>query len=472
MKYKIVVDKQGRLNPSEEKREYEIDIEELHVRGNIYDSLIITKDEDYVIRRLQKNEYNALNVLDEPVIESLDDINIELFEGDNYIYLKDMTGNKIYAEYLLKNEFTDRYVTKNEMNAEINAKANQIELNVTQKLEEYTPNLDEYSTTQEIQSMIQIEANSIKSSVSSEYATKTALNTTKSNIEASLELKVDTDDLISEINASADRISLTSGRLVITSGNFKLNSSGNITCTGGTIGGFTLGSKKFSCNLSGAYQYSVFDQMIGLGFAMSCFSPSSLYSLWNVNNDNAIDVFDVLAMQQGTTKNITGTFSINTDNPKDCIVVNNGSNTAVSIGVGGINSYMIVARNIVCCNSVGDSFSGVVINGSTGYVYAKSFSNTSLAELKKNIEELGNTIDIIENSKIYTFNYKTEENEQKKHIGFVIGEEYNTPKEVIDENERGIDLYAMNSIEWKGLQECIKLIKDLQNRVEILEGGM
>ena len=69
MKYKIIVDKQNRDNPSTERREYEIDIEELHFRGKIYDSLVITKDEDYVMRRLQKSEYNALNVLEEPIKE-------------------------------------------------------------------------------------------------------------------------------------------------------------------------------------------------------------------------------------------------------------------------------------------------------------------------------------------------------------------------------------------------------------------
>ena len=107
MKYKIIVDKQSRINPSTEKREYEIDIAELHVRGEIYDSLVITKDEDYVMRRLQKNEYNVLNVLEEPVKEVIPDLNIELFEGDNYIYLLDIIGNKLYAEYLVKNDFTD-----------------------------------------------------------------------------------------------------------------------------------------------------------------------------------------------------------------------------------------------------------------------------------------------------------------------------------------------------------------------------
>ena len=79
MQYKIIVDKQSRLNPSEEKKEYIINIEELRAKGNVYDSLVITKDEDYVMRRLSLSEYGVLSVLEQEVKESLEDINIELF---------------------------------------------------------------------------------------------------------------------------------------------------------------------------------------------------------------------------------------------------------------------------------------------------------------------------------------------------------------------------------------------------------
>jgi len=57
---------------------------------------------------------------------------------------------------------------------------------------------------------------------------------------AKIELKVsktDNDQIISMINASADRISLTAGRLVITSGNFQLDEYGNITATGANLSG-------------------------------------------------------------------------------------------------------------------------------------------------------------------------------------------------------------------------------------------
>ena len=165
MQYKIIVDKQSSSNPSSEKKEYIIDIEELRVKGNVYDSLNIEMDRTYVTRRLSLSEYGVLSVLDEPKIEELKDLDIKLFEGDNYIYLMDMQGNKFYAEYLVKNDFNDIYATKNEMNSSIQQTAQSIELSVNQKL-------TGYATTQEMNSAIQQTAQSITSSVSANYATK------------------------------------------------------------------------------------------------------------------------------------------------------------------------------------------------------------------------------------------------------------------------------------------------------------
>lgn len=441
MKYRIIVDKQPRKDPSGEKKEYIIDIEELRKKGEIYDSLIITKDEDYVIRRLSLSEYCVLSVLAEPTKEELN-LNIELFEGDNYIYLMDMQGNKIYAEYLINNDFNDLYATKVELN-----------------------------------SVIEQTFNSILSKVEATYATGDELNTVKNTLTASLELKINTEDLISEINASADVITLQSGRLVINSGNFQLDSSGKITAISGKIGGFTLDSTKFEAIINGIYDYNRYDANNILCTYVGHINETSITSnLYDLDGDGQVDAFDaqdileIVAKKKTNTKKIAGTFKINSEDAKNCISIERNGNLAVSIGIGGINSHLISAENIVCSTNSSGSFSGVAMNGSTGEVLAKSFNNSSLAEMKKNIEELKDTINIIENAEIYKFNYKTEEDKQKKHIGFVIGEGYKTPEEVISTSGKGIDMYTMTSIEWKCLQECIKIIKDLKRRVETLEG--
>lgn len=147
MKYKIVVDKQGRTNPSADKKEYIIDIEELRFKGNVYDSLVITKDEDYVMRRLKLTEFYVLEELETPIKEAIPSLNIELFEGDNYIYLIDMVGNKFYAEYIVKNDFTDTYTTKSEFKTGIEQTSKKIEIMASTKLDK-----DEFATYLEINS--------------------------------------------------------------------------------------------------------------------------------------------------------------------------------------------------------------------------------------------------------------------------------------------------------------------------------
>lgn len=219
MKYKIIVDKQPRTNPSTEKQEYEIEIEELRCKGDVADSLIITKDEDYVMRRLSLSEYHVLSVLAEPVKETLEQTNIKLFEGDNYIYIQDMVGNKFYAEYLVKNDFTDTYVTKNQMNSAINETAEKIELSVTKTLEGY-------ATTEKMNSKITQTADKINLEVSKKVNDEELTG-------ANIALRINNDESEAQINA--DKININGA--ISANGNFKVDKDGNMECQNGKFDG-------------------------------------------------------------------------------------------------------------------------------------------------------------------------------------------------------------------------------------------
>lgn len=101
--------------------------------------------------------------------------------------------------------------------------------------EDVNEKFTEYSTTTQMNSAINQSASSILTTVSSNYATK-----------ASLELKVDKDKLISEINASADVITLKSNRFILDSTNAKISADGTVNFIGGTIGGWNISSTKLS----------------------------------------------------------------------------------------------------------------------------------------------------------------------------------------------------------------------------------
>lgn len=213
MQYKIIVDKQPSSNPSSEKKEYIINIEELRIKGNVYDSLNIELNRTYVTRRLSLSEYGVLSVLNEPIIQELTDVDIKLFEGDNYIYLMDMQGNKFYAEYLIKNDFNDIYATKNEMNSSISQTAQSIELSVNQKLEGY-------STKEEMNSSISQTAQSITSTVNKkfkDYSTteemQSKITQTANSINSEVSKKVGKSEIISRINQSAETIKINANKI-------------------------------------------------------------------------------------------------------------------------------------------------------------------------------------------------------------------------------------------------------------------
>ena len=340
MQYKIIVDKQSRTNPTTQKKEYVIDIEELRCKGNVYDSLIITKDEDYVMRRLSLSEYNVLTVLEQPKKEVIKDINIELFEGDNYIYLADMVGNKFYAEYLIKNDFNEIYATRNEMNSAINQTAQQIELTVNQKL-------TSYSTTEEMNSAIEMKADSITSSVSKTYATKDQLNTAKTEIKQTTDAitttvskKVGNDEIISKINQSAEKvgidankiqlsandilnllagntINLTSKNIVISSDKFSVDKNGNMVCndaklkgtietSNGSIGGWKINSDGLSNgtvfikNDGASTIYTVADLIIIRGYLMKYTGfelSTAMIKHYDINGDGAVTPADYVTLQ-------------------------------------------------------------------------------------------------------------------------------------------------------------------------------
>ena len=66
------------------------------------------------------------------------------------------------------------------------------------------------------------------------------------DLEAELELKVNSEDLISEINASANVIRLKSNRLVVESDNLQIYEDGTLKTQRGEIGGFILHDKILS----------------------------------------------------------------------------------------------------------------------------------------------------------------------------------------------------------------------------------
>lgn len=122
-----------------------------------------------------------------------------------------------------------------------------------------------------------------------------------------------------------------------------------------------------------------------------------------------------------------------------------------------------------------------------GHIYCNNgVEPFSLADKKRNIEKYNNSaLNEILNTDIYYYNYKEDNENTKKRVGAVIGEDYRCSKEIIGTEHKGIDLYSMMSVAYKAIQEQQEMIenlekankrqeetiKDLTTRVKELEKG-
>ena len=409
MQYKIIVDKQSRTNPSSNKKEYLIDIEELRTNGNVSDSLIIKQDETYVIRRLKLSEYHVLEELGAEKKEVISNLKIELFEGDNYIYLIDMVGNKFYAEYLIKNDFNDTFVSQNEMNSAINQSAKEIELTVNQKL-------TGYSTTEQMNSAITIKANEISSNVSKTYETKENATKQYSNIKQTTDSitsevgkKVGNSEIISKINQSAETVRINAEKIELTAND-------------------------------------VLNLLAGNEINLSSKTISIKSNVLNITSDGAIRMY-----------------------------LPNDGYVAIQLTDQRTNLTSVLTASQFFFGDVcsgGKDVQGEGFINVKGEITCQKLTQTSLVEHKKNFEKMqDNALEVIKNIDIYKYNLKNEKDTDKKHLGFVIGNNYNYSKEVTSIDNTGVDTYSFVSLCCKAIQEQQKQIEELKQRIENLEKG-
>ena len=234
--------------------------------------------------------------------------------------------------------------------------------------------------------------------------------------------------------------------------------------------------------------------------------------LLQINNDESEARIEADKININGTVSANGNFIVDTNGNMSCTNANvagtvTSSNATITggtinlIGTNGGNGTLDV-KNI---NGTAETFiasDGVYSNSSNGnraYLYANNdevamymaqdgsntrvkptgittpvLTQTSKESVKKNIVEYSEkALNIVKDSEIYEYNFKSENDENKKHIGFVIGDEggeYKTPEQVISNDREGIDTYSMCSILWKAVQEQQKTIEELTKEIELLKG--
>jgi len=121
-------------------------------------------------------------------------------------------------------------------------------------------------------------------------------------------------------------------------------------------------------------------------------------------------------------------------------------------------------------------------NYERAYISDSGIVNTSLAEEKEDIRDVGSALPIIKSAKLYRYHYisppkdkepnldvqvsaELEPETSPERVGFVIGKGYEPPPEcVLAEDGRGVSLYAMSSVCWRGVQELLARVEALERR--------
>lgn len=472
MIYRIIVDKQPKTNPSSEKKEYIIETDELRRKGDVYDSINITTEKTYVTRKLSLSEYGILTELEKPIQEEFGDLNIQLFEGNNYIYLMDLQGNNFYAEYLIKNDFTDIYVTNNQMNSAINQSAKSIEISVNQKLEGY-------STTEEMNAAIKLNSDQIMSEVNKkvgedEFGTKIEQNWEHvkiawNQISQSIQFEGDNGDATMAFYDNNTKFAemgvntIENDRYI----SFAIPCDYGKDIADGMAWGIQTTSdnkfwpilyvKDFHMANKNAGDFS--GQLVLTACTLNLEGINSAITCGNINITNA-GAFGGLLFEDTTTHQ-----SLLTIMPSD-----SPDSNAITIldkikffkNQSGSNSLRLGLNEKYAMLTDEGKISGeeLFINGDATVL--GQFINPSVERIKKNIQKLENGLDIVLNTEIYTYNLKREKDEDKKHIGFVIGKNYKYSKEITSKKNNGVDLYSMISVAYKAIQELVQKIEKLE----------
>lgn len=295
-----------------------------------------------------------------------------------------------------------------------------------------------FATKLEMNSSIEQTAEKIESKVSKTYETLEDARTQYSNIkqttnEISTQVvkKVGKNEIISSVNQSAEQIQIEADKIningtVSANGNFKVDTNGNMECNNGKFNGGTI------CLKGGTRYNTKFKIIAENGDDNTSISPTNIF----------VDSDDGGLFINGLNNSYQQKAHLYTDEGDEP------------------NLYLYAANK------------GTTRIKPSG-IKTPTLTQTSKAESKKNFENLSieEAKKILNNTEIYKYNLKTQEDNDKKYIGFVIGDDYNYAEEITSEKNDGANIYSMTSVLYTVVKEQQKQIEALQQRVEKLEGG-
>jgi len=436
-----------------ENIDYELPDDLLRYSSEVYDEFYLDYDSHtcQVIKRCAYNADGTVRALGTEITTDYEYPTISLGEGNYTITLLGYDFGYIYARLMAKNIYTTQFYTKVETNSQIKQTAEDITISVDKKL-------TNYSTTNEMNTEIKASANGVINTVKNIYETKdnaqenyTQLQQTAKNISSVVSTKVGENEIISKINQSSEAvtidankiklngktINLTGDNIKITSTNFNVDKNGNVTANSLKSNNATItgGSLKLKGGTEANPKITILDSN---NRSTSYLAEAKLGLKENSNgNFGFIEANDRVAMFE-----IAYQYGAN--------IIATVDSSQAYMGFGGTNSSTTITDSEI----------------STPIVH-----QTSRAEEKKNFEKYDNALETLKNIDIYKYNLKNEEDGTKKHIGFVIGDDFNYSEDVTSVNNDGVDTYSFISMCCKAIQEQQQEIDELKKEIKELKGG-
>ena len=271
--------------------------------------------------------------------------------------------------------------------------------------------------------------------------------------------KVSKDGVISAINQSAEQIQIQANKISLEGKEINLTSE-NI---------------EIYSEVHDKYTYTNNDLTVLSNIISTGRTPTSEeLDKYDLNHDGILTAEDLLWVQSkvygyaptGGTFKITGRDAQN--------IITTTSNTSAittrttKIGLENLETHSAVFNHLSCFQSISlisNSEYKIVLNASSGNVKCVSLTQTSKAEEKKNFEKLKNAKDILKQVDIYKYNFKSEDDNVKKSIGFVIGDDFNYSKEITSKNNDGVNVYSMVSVLWQVVKEQQEEIEELKEMI-------
>lgn len=311
-----------------------------------------------------------------------------------------------------------------------------------------------------------------------------AKKTNSKDIIATINMSTEKDDEGSLIQINSDKLNiknkvfnLKSDDIQITSPNFSLTTEGKITSKSGEIGGFKLTDTAFSTHVKDVYTYTQTDAARVLEIANGSTATEAEKKKYDVNEDGIIDRLDytIILRKIYGYEATEGDFYIYSNDPRYMIKTStNGTKTKpTKIGLTMMSTTEYVGCRANFAN-FDDSTSQTIIDG--GQINCVALTQTSLEQHKKNIEKFSNALEEIKKTDIYRYNMKSESDDKKKHLGFVIGKSFNYSHLITAENgegnEIGVDNYSMISLCLQAIKEQQIIIEDLETKINVLMKGI